>query len=58
MSKLEAPAATVTMADEENHQQQASIKEGFFRHYRAFIWCGFACIGGFQLGSYCSHHPR
>ncbi|KAK4937700.1 hypothetical protein LTR10_021710 [Elasticomyces elasticus] len=48
MSKDEA--ATTTMADENNVSDNALVKEGFWRHWRAFLYCSIACLGGLQLG--------
>lgn len=41
---------SVAMADEENTREVVAIEGKFFRHYRAFLYCGLVCLGGFQLG--------
>ncbi|KIX08529.1 uncharacterized protein Z518_03185 [Rhinocladiella mackenziei CBS 650.93] len=38
------------MADETNHPRPVPARGKFFHHYRALIYCGLACLGGFQLG--------
>ncbi|OQV09313.1 hypothetical protein CLAIMM_13447 [Cladophialophora immunda] len=49
MSKSET-LTVIDMADEGNNAESSTPKDGFFRHYRAFLYCGLVCIGGFQLG--------
>lgn len=55
MSKPEAATESI-MADEANQPEAVALKDKFFRHYPAFLYCGLTSLGGFQLGMYHPHH--
>ncbi len=48
MSKDEANVAA--LADEALASQTTPVRQGFFHHWRAFLYCSIACLGGLQLG--------
>ncbi|KAI1611804.1 general substrate transporter [Exophiala viscosa] len=48
MSKEEA--STTAMAEGNDRHVDTSAHEGFWHHWRSFVYCSIACLGGLQLG--------
>ena len=42
--------STAVMDEEARQEEHVTLKDKFFHHWSAFMYCGLTSLGGFQLG--------